>query len=82
MKNLSISEKVALIWSIPLTATLIFLAFIYSTVKYLLQAVFVYSGTAGSMSFLFIKIKQSSIRKIWKQIEEQDSLIKNFDGRN
>jgi hypothetical protein len=82
MKTLSLIEKISLIWSIPLTSALILLAFIYSTVKFLLQAVFVYSGTAGSMSFLFIKMKQTSLRKIWKRIEDEDSMIKNFDARN
>lgn len=85
MKNfrtLSLVEKIALIWSIPLTFVLIVLAFIYSIVKFSLQVVFVYSGTAGSMSFLFIKMKQSSVRKIWKRIEEEDSILSNFDLRN
>jgi hypothetical protein len=82
MKTLSLIEKISLIWSIPLTSALILLSFIYSTVKFLLQAVFVYSGTAGSMSFLFIKMKQTSLRKIWKRIEDEDSMIKNFDARN
>lgn len=81
-RTLSLVEKIALIWSIPLTIVLIVVSLIYSIVKYCLQAAFVYSGTAGSMSFLFIKMKQSSVRKIWKRIEEEDSILSNFDLRN
>jgi hypothetical protein len=82
MKTLSLIEKISLIWSIPLTSALILLAFVYSVLKFIFQSLFVYSGTAGSMSFLFIKMKQTSLRKIWKRIEDEDSMIKNFDARN
>jgi hypothetical protein len=82
MKTLSLIEKISLIWSIPLTSALILLAFVYSVLKFIFQSLFVYSGPAGSMSFLFIKMKQTSLRKIWKRIEDEDSMIKNFDARN
>lgn len=82
MKNLSISEKIALIWTIPIVLLIIVGAAIYSVLKFTFAVVFVKSGTAGSMSFIFLKIKSSFITKQFDKFRREDSILANFDIRN
>ena len=79
MKNLLISEKIALIWTIPIVLLIIVGAAIYSVLKFTFAVVFVKSGTADSLAFLFARLRLFLIQHQWRQIKRNDV---EFDIRN
>lgn len=82
MKTLSLIEKVAIIWTIPIVIAIIVIAFIYALLKYTFAVFLNYTGTGGALSYLFWKIKSSYVTKKFNQFKEEESFLKNFDIRN
>ena len=82
MKNLSTFEKIAFIWTIPIFIILISAAAVFGTIKFFLILLFVKSGTAGSLSFIFLKVKSSSVKKKFDQFRNEDSIVSSYSNWN
>jgi hypothetical protein len=82
MKTLSLIEKIALIWTIPIAIAILVIALIVSVLKYSLAIFLKYTGTGSALSFVFMKIKSSYVTKKFNQFKQEDILMNHFDIRN
>ena len=79
MKKLNIIEKISLIWTIPISMVAIITISISTLIIYIFKIVLVYSGTAGSLQYLFDQIRKQNIKKQWSKIRKNDFIQSQFE---
>lgn len=79
-ENLTIMEKIAMIWTLPLAVVITVVLITVSIAFYLLRVVFVFSGTAGSAIWIISKIKQRWKTHQWNKIKERDGVSSTIDS--
>jgi hypothetical protein len=72
-------SKIALIWAIPIFIIMVVLMATKTFISYVSKIVFVKSGTADALAFLFARLRLFLIQHQWRQIKQNDS---EFDIRN
>lgn len=79
MKKLNIIEKISLIWTIPISTVAIITIAISTLIIFIFKVVLVYSGTAGSLEYLFDQIRKQNIKKQWSKIRKSDFIQSQFE---
>lgn len=76
---MNIISKIALIWAIPIFLIMVALMAIKTFISHVSKIVFVKSGTADALAFLFARLRLFLIQNQWRQIKRNDV---EFDIRN
>lgn len=76
---MNIISKIALIWAIPIFIIMVILMTTKTFISHVSKIVFVKSGTADSLAFLFARLRLFLIQHQWRQIKKNDV---EFDIRN
>lgn len=76
---MNIISKIALIWAIPIFMIMVAFMATKTFISYVSKIVFVKSGTADALAFLFARLRLFLIQHQWRQIKRNDV---EFDIRN
>jgi hypothetical protein len=76
---MNIISKIALIWAIPIFIIMVVLMATKTFISYVSKIVFVKSGTADALAFLFARLRLFLIQYQWREIKRNDV---EFDIRN
>lgn len=74
-------HKIAMIWAVPIFIVMVILMAGKTSISYLLKLIFVKSGTADALSYLFKWLKLFIVKYQWRQIQHDNNPI-DFDIRN
>lgn len=76
---MNIISKIALIWAIPIFMIMVAFMATKTFISHVSKIVFVKSGTADALAFLFARLRLFLIQHQWRQIKRNDV---EFDIRN
>jgi hypothetical protein len=72
---MNIISKIAMIWAIPIFMIMVALMAIKTSVVYFCKVVFVKSGTADALAFLFARLRLFMIDYTWKTLKNDDAKL-------
>lgn len=78
--QLSRMEKLAILWTAPITLAVVIAISILTLLTYLFKVVFVYSGTMGAAQYLFNEVQKKVKEKQFKRLRNQDRFQAQFDA--
>lgn len=78
--NLSAIEKISILWTAPITLAVVILISIFTLIIYIFKVIFVFSGTIGSLQYLFGLTLEEIKRRQFKKLQRQDSEFSRFES--
>lgn len=78
--NLSAIEKISILWTAPLTLAVVILFSILTLIIYIFKVIFVFSGTIGSLQYIFGMILEEIKKRKFEKLRRQDSEFSRFES--
>jgi len=78
--NLSAIEKISILWTAPLTLAVVILLSILTLIIYIFKVIFVFSGTIGSLQYIFGMILEEIKKRKFEKLRRQDSEFSRFES--